>query len=244
MSAVLTRSKDRKVTNAVTASAAPAIANSLGLPSGKAYSCTDQTDYCAVICYAGKLEKVYKGVAAVLLRNWEAVKDATYGELVVMLSAMMADFVKDCDKRGAPKLFRIHWDGDFFGGQYVAAWAAVIKAFPAVRFWVYTRVAPAATFLQSRKLPNLSLYFSADRDNVAVARTLSASGIRVAYVGPTFSDGKAEFRRAARCPENASRKLPDGSQSFPLITANGSACTRCGICIRGDRDVIFSATKK
>lgn len=232
----LQRSKDRKVTNAVTPAGAPAIANSIGLPSGRQYSCLDQTDYCALICYAGKLEKVYKGVSAVLLRNWEALKDASYADTVAMLSVMTEEFYRECEKRGADKLFRIHWDGDFFSGTYTAAWATVIAAYSDVRFWVYTRHAPAARYLHTRNLGNLALYFSADRDNASVAHALASEGVRIAYVGDTFAEGRAKFAGAVRCPEN--------NGAMPLITSEGSACVRCGLCVNGRRDVLFSASKK
>lgn len=232
----LKRSKDRKVTNAVTASGSAAIANSIGIPSGKDFSCTDQTEFCATICYAGRLEKVYKGVSNVLLHNWELLSNADYATMVKLLSDMIADFRRDCDKRNAEKLFRIHWDGDFFSGTYVAAWAQVIAANADVRFWVYTRVATAATFLHSRKHDNLSLYFSADQDNADVAEHLATLGIRIAYVGTTFADGKTRFPDAVRCPEN--------NGAMPLITSDGSACVRCGLCVRGRRNVLFSASKK
>lgn len=235
--ATLTRSKDRKVTNAVSPNGKTAvIANAFGLPSGKAFSCTDQTDFCATICYAGKLEKVYKGVSAVLLRNWAALKDASLAEMVELLTEMVTEFVADCDKRNAKKLFRIHWDGDFFSATYVAAWAKVIAAFPDVQFWAYTRVPAAAAFLHTRKLTNLSLYFSADPDNVEIARGLESRGIRIAFVGKTFDDGKAEFASATRCPEN--------NKAMPLISERGSACVRCGLCVFGRKNVLFSASKK
>ena len=49
---------------------------------------------------------------------------------------MINDFKKDCDKREADKLFRIHWDGDFFSDLYAAAWKETILANPDVQFWV------------------------------------------------------------------------------------------------------------
>jgi len=234
--ATLKRSKDRKVTNAVTPSGAPAIANSLGLPSGRNFSCGSQTDYCEKICYAGKLEKIYKGVSAVLMHNWELLSNADYSGMVDLLSGMVDDFSRDCDKRNAEKLLRIHWDGDFFSGTYVAAWSKVISENPAVRFWVYTRVPSAASFLHSRNHANLSLYFSADRDNLDVAHTLAERGLHIAYVGDTFAEGKSAFVSAARCPEN--------NGAIPLITPDGSACARCGLCVHGRKNVLFSATKK
>ena len=235
--ATLTRSKDRKVANAVTPNGKQAlIANAFGLPSGRTYSCPDQTAYCATICYAGKLEKIYKGVSNVLTRNFDALKDASLAEMVVLLSKMITDFVKDCDKRNARKLFRIHWDGDFFNPTYVAAWSRVIADNPDVQFWAYTRVQTAAVFLHSRKHDNLALYFSADRDNVEVAKYLETRGIRIAYVGDTFADGKAQFATATRCPEN--------NKAMPLISDQGSACARCGLCVNGRKNVLFSASKK
>ena len=232
----LKRSKDRKVTNAVTKSGAAAIANSIGLPSGKQFSCTDQTDYCAVICYAGKLERLRPNVSALLTHNWNLLRDADYATMVQLLADMIAEFRRDSDKRGATKVFRIHWDGDFFNGTYVAAWSKVIRANADIQFWAYTRVPSAATFLHAQRLGNLSLYFSADRDNVAVARTLDAAGINIAYVGDTFDEGKAEFSTATRCPEN--------NGAMPLITPEGSACVRCGLCVKGRKSVLFSASKR
>ncbi len=40
----------------------------------------------------------------------------------------------------------------------------------------------------------------------------------------------------AKCPEN--------NKSIPLISANGSACVSCGLCVFGKADVRFSASKK
>jgi len=234
--ATLTRSKDRKVTSAVSPNGKTAlIANAFGLPSGKRFSCTDQTDFCATICYAGKLEKIYKGVANVLTRNWDALRDATLADMVTMLDSMIGEFKRDSVKRGAPLIFRIHWDGDFFSGTYVAAWARVIATHSDTQFWVYTRVATAATFLHAQKLENLALYFSADPDNVDVARHLESRGINIAYVDTTFALGKAEFPNAARCPEN--------NKALPLISDKGSACARCGLCVNGRKSVLFSTSK-
>ena len=59
----LKRSNDRKVANAVTKNGKQAaIANTFGLPAGKAYSCPGATTVCESICYAGKLEKIFPGV--------------------------------------------------------------------------------------------------------------------------------------------------------------------------------------
>jgi Gene product 88 len=236
MSTTLTRSRDRKVTNAVSPSGNPLIANTFGLPAGHAYSCPGATKYCESICYAGKLEKIYKGVSAVLLRNFDALQNASRDEMVSMLSAMVAEFVAECEKRNARRMFRIHWDGDFWNPTYVTAWHKVIASHPDVQFWVYTRVPTAATYLHAQRLANLALYFSADRDNISIAKHLESQGILIAYVDDTFADGKAAFPKATRCPEN--------NGALPLISAAGSACARCGLCVEGRKSVLFSATKR
>lgn len=234
---MLTRSKDRKVANAVTPNGKQAaIANAFGLPNGPEYSCTNATEYCHKICYAGKLEKIFPGVRTVLLSNWEQLNGADFFTMYSLLFDMMVDFVKECDKRGADKLFRIHWDGDFFSEEYTRAWAYVIHAFDIVDFWVYTRNPDAAITLYSWDLDNLALYFSADPDNIETARKLESLGINIAYVDDTFAKGKEAFPKASRCPEN--------NKAIPLISTKGSACQVCGLCVNGRKDVLFSRTKK
>ena len=59
----LKRSNDRKVANLVTKNGKQAaIANTFGLPDGKSYSCPGATSICESVCYAGKLEKLFKNV--------------------------------------------------------------------------------------------------------------------------------------------------------------------------------------
>ena len=237
----LIRSKDRKVTNAVTPNGKQAsIANTFGLPSGTAYSCPGATSVCETICYAGKLEKVFKGVRINLEHNWNLVKDADYLTMYNLIHEMIADFVSDCDRRKAEKLFRIHWDGDFFNEDYTIAWRDVICDFPDVQFWVYTRSDFAVPILKD--IPNLGLYFSTDEANKELGKALKAEhGVKLAYLAQTFAIGKSDFeaiqtKSPIPCPEN-NRKLP-------LITEKGSACVTCSQCVFARNDILFSATKK
>ena len=237
----LLRSKDRKVANLVTPNGKQAsIANTFGLPAGKAYSCPGATTVCESVCYAGKLEKVFPTVKKNLLHNWALLKDANGETMVRLLDEMIVDFVADCVKRKAPMLFRIHWDGDFFNDTYAYAWKVVIDKHPEIQFWVYTRVKSAALILKD--VPNLSLYFSADSENVKTAIDLKInSGVRMAYLAKNFAIGQADVkemigRPAAKCPEN--------NKQIPLISTNGSACVSCSLCVYSKSDIIFSATKK
>jgi ferredoxin len=237
----LVRSKDRKVTNAVSPNGkTPTIANTFGLPSGKAYSCPGATSVCEKICYAGKLEKIYKGVKDVLLNNWELLRNADQLEMEALLYQMIDEFDKDCVKRNADKLFRIHWDGDFFNETYTHAWKNVILAFPAIQFWVYTRSDFAVPILSN--VDNLSLYFSTDDDNWQLASDLKRdNGVKLAYLANNFAMGKERMltivnKAAIPCPENAKK--------LPLISDKGSACVTCGQCVFARNDILFSASKK
>ena len=241
MTTKLLRSKDRKVANLVTKNGKQAaIANTFGLPAGKAYSCPGATSVCESVCYAGKLEKVFPSVKANLLYNWYLLKDADYLTMLNLISEMIVDFKADCVKKNAPMLFRIHWDGDFFNDTYTTAWSDVIKLNEDVQFWVYTRVKSAALILKG--IPNLSLYFSTDSENVKTGVDLKInSGVRLAYLAKNFAIGQADVkemtgRPAAKCPEN--------NKQIPLISSSGSACVSCSLCVYSKSDIIFSATKK
>jgi len=237
----LKRSNDRKVANLVTKNGKQAaIANTFGLPAGKAYSCPGATSVCESVCYAGKLEKLFKGVKANLLHNWDLLKDEDIQGMYTLLSEMIAEFKTDCVKKDAPMLFRIHWDGDFFNDDYTNAWRMVIEEQPDIQFWVYTRVKSAALILKD--IDNLSLYFSTDSENVKVGVDLKInSGVRLAYLAKNFAIGQADMKEmigkvGAKCPEN--------NKQIPLISNAGSACVSCSLCVYSKADIVFSATKK
>ena len=237
----LLRSKDRKVANAVTPNGKQAsIANTFGLPAGKAYSCPGATSVCETVCYAGKLEKVFPTVKKNLLHNWELLRNADMQEMYSLISEMIAEFKTDCVKRNAKMLFRIHWDGDFFNDEYTQAWKLVIEEQPDIQFWVYTRVKSAALMLNG--IDNLSLYYSTDSENKAIGIDLKVNnGISLAYLAKNFALGQADMKEltgkvGAKCPEN--------KKAIPLISQAGSACATCKLCIYEKSDIVFSATKK
>ena len=237
----LKRSNDRKVANLVTKNGKQAaIANTFGLPAGKDFSCPGATSVCESVCYAGKLEKLFKGVKANLLHNWALLKDADQDTMQALLTDMINDFKADCIKKDAPMLFRIHWDGDFFNDTYTQAWKNVILNNTDIQFWVYTRVQSAALMLKD--IDNLSLYFSTDSENVKIGVDLKINqGVRLAYLAKNFAIGQADMkemigRPAAKCPEN--------NKQIPLISTNGSACVSCSLCVYSKSDIIFSASKK
>jgi ferredoxin len=237
----LLRSKDRKVANLVTPNGKQAsIANTFGLPAGKAYSCPGATSVCESVCYAGKLEKVFPTVKKNLLHNWELLKDADHDTMEALLTEMINEFIVDCERRNAKMLFRIHWDGDFFSDEYAFAWKHVILNHPNVQFWVYTRVKSAAVMLKD--IDNLSLYYSTDSENKDTGIDLKTThGIRLAYLAKNFAIGQADMKALTNKP---GAKCPENLKSIPLISQKGSACVSCGLCVYSKADIVFSATKK
>jgi hypothetical protein len=237
----LKRSNDRKVANLVTKNGKQAaIANTFGLPAGKNYSCPGATSVCESVCYAGKLEKVFPTVKVNLLHNWELLRNADMETMYAMLDEMIVDFKKDCEKKDAPKLFRIHWDGDFFNDFYTYAWKNVIVNHPDIQFWVYTRVKSAALILKD--IPNLSLYYSTDSDNKDIAISLKKDeGIKLAYLAKNFAVGQAEMKEMFNKP---GAKCPENKKAIPLISTSGSACVSCSLCVFNKSDIVFSSSKK
>lgn len=236
-------SKDRKVANSVTPNGKQAsISNTFGLPAGDQYSCPGMTEVCGSICYANNLERAFPSVGAMLLHNWNLVKDADYDTLVSLLDDLITDFERACDRRGLPKVYRIHWDGDLFGTAYTLAWAEVIRRHAGVHFWIYTRVAQYAVMLHKAALANLSLYFSADRANLETARAMKRTyGMRVAYLADTFKDGQDVVKAMTGKP---GAKCPEQTGSLPMVSTEGSACVRCGLCVFGKADIVFSSSRK
>jgi hypothetical protein len=159
--------------------------------------------------------------------------------MVSLLDDMIQSFNKDCAKYpSVDKIFRIHWDGDFFSDEYTTAWATVIQRHPTVQFWVYTRVESSARILQG--IDNLSLYYSTDRDNESIGIGLRAIGIKLAYLEDTFETSGIRLKVitgkvGAMCPENKG--------VIPLISTLGSACGVCRLCVDNKTDIRFSISK-
>lgn len=224
-------SNDSKVGSSFSAGGSQRFGNSFGLPAGKAFSCPSATSVCEKVCYAGKLERLRPNVKAALMHNFDLLRNASEPSMVKLLDVMVTEFEVASDKWGVDKMFRIHWDGDFFSDAYTRAWATVITNHPNTQFWVYTRVQRSAYML--RNLPNLALYFSMDSENAEVAKFLSEQGIKIASLGDTFEDARQALgARAAMCPEQRGQ--------LPLK----GACVACKICIKGSANILFSISSK
>ena len=242
----LKRSSDRKTANAAMPNGKYArVNNAFGLPSGTGFSCPGATPICESVCYAGKLEKLFPGMRASMLHNWELIRGASFGEIVGMLSDMIDAFRADCVKWNAPMEFRIHHDGDFFSRTYADAWAFVVRLNPDIQFWVYTRsFTPGINVVDLiAGIDNLAVYLSVDSHNQGWATTIRDEypSVRFATLAQTAADAATDMvsltgRPGGICPENVKR--------IPLITSEGGACHTCGLCVKGKTDIRFAISKR
>jgi hypothetical protein len=165
-----------------------------------------------------------------------------------LLTGVIEDFRADVARfPQATRLFRIHWDGDFFSVPYARAWREVILSNSDVRFWAYTRSFTPACDVVSilADVPNLSLYLSVDRDNTELARAVAARypRVRIAAMAPTAADCrvllKSVDRPAGVCPET--------TRKIPLVVGSGDAvgaCEFCRLCVSGKADIGFSVLRR
>ena len=91
MHTTLRRSADRKVTP-LARNGQAVVKNAFGLPAG--LSCPGMTTVCERICYAGKLEVIYKGVRGLVQSNYDLLISAP--DMVPLLDEMITDFERDC----------------------------------------------------------------------------------------------------------------------------------------------------
>lgn len=252
---VLKLSRDRKVSPKAKFSSkrwTPEIPNAFGLPAHE--SCPGKTETCENICYAFRLERAYTSTANLLKHNLENLQ-AT-GDSVVKMEVLLTELVQEyldshnrIEKlRGETykKAFRIHWDGDFYSINYAKAWAKVIKEFPEVSFWAYTRSfrSPVNVVPHLYNIDNLALYLSVDKDNLAEAKKITKKypNVRVAALGTSFAVAASTImhpsvgRNAPKCPEQTGR--------YALVEEGEGACIKCNMCVEGTNNVLFSISKK
>lgn len=258
MSATLSLSRDRKVSPMSKLEKSgryvPMVANAFGLPAGQLGSCPGATMACEGVCYAARTENTYKSAGALVRRNFDALKACgdNVWAMADLLDELVANFVAEHRKveaksgQAMPTVFRIHWDGDFYSVAYADAWARVIRAYPDVQFWAYTRsFVPACNVVPSLYgLENLALYISVDKYNEAWAEVILSlyPKVRPAILASTFEEGQERAvyltgRKAPKCPENAKK--------VPLVDDSGEgACVSCGLCVFGRAPVLFSTSHK
>jgi hypothetical protein len=164
----------------------------------------------------------------------------------VLLTEMVGRYVREADRRQVAdkdRIFRIHWDGDFFSEDYAQAWANTIRRFSGEQFWAYTRsfVDPVNVVPWLSGIDNLTVYLSTDVYNAEIAYEVARDypDVYLALCAKDYASARELQRPGFRtlvCPENIGR--------LALMDHGRGACVECRWCPDAKADIIFSTSHK
>lgn len=173
-------------------------------------------------CYMAKVVAIYKAVGNVLNKNTEALQGKTIDEMEYECNETVENFI--LHNKGENLYFRLHYSGDFFSLEYAQAWARVIRKYPQVRFWVYTRSHNLIDPLLG--LENITIFLSCDPSNYKATVELfnlhkeKHRNLGMAFMGNNAPD-QAE-NRWVKCPEITGKIKNEDT---------AGACSKCRLCV-------------
>jgi hypothetical protein len=199
-----------------------------GLPAGTAKLCPGMTPTCRKVCYAVRLQSYRPQAAKLYRRNLQLARRKDFVRRI--RAFIIAQGIR---------VVRIHTGGEFFGGRYARKWGRIIAKSPKVKFFTYTRAWRVPVFRevleQLSRLPNLALWYSADRESglpviipprVRIAWLMTAADERpppeADLVFRTLALRKKPAVEVAGVPV-----CPAENGERPVVT-----CDRCRICWR------------
>lgn len=192
-----------------------------GATTGKG-GCLDVRDgHKRQTCYMAKVTAIYKAVGNVLQANTDALKGKSVEEMEKVCSDTMDAFIKK--SKNVDLFFRLHYSGDFFSKDYAQAWANVIRKYPQVRFWVYTRSHDVIDPLLG--IDNLTLFLSCDPSNFDKVKPIYEAlkdkypNLGMAFMGNDAPDAKEN--RWVKCPEISGK----------VTNEDSGACSKCRLCV-------------
>lgn len=204
----------------------PTTPNSFGLPPGE--TCPGKTEFCES-CYAfGSIRS--KGVKEMLDGNLALLASLENQAAVeVYLSEMVQRYDDAATANGVAerdRVFRIHWSGDFYSVDYAKSWARVVRQFPHIQFWAYTRSFhdPVDVVPVLDGIDNLELFLSVDTGNIDQVSAdydhirRANSALDVLHANQLARDEV----KTITCPENLDR--------LKLMQEGEGACIKCRLC--------------
>lgn len=109
---------------------------------------------CKDTCYAIQSYKQYPNVKIAWDRNFEMAKDGSFVEHVVA----------QLSKARSVEVVRIHVAGDFFNQNYINQWNKIVKMFPALKFYAYTKTIGMLDYKEILKNENMNIINSIASD--------------------------------------------------------------------------------
>ena len=202
-----------------------------GLPSGTAKLCPGMTPTCRRVCYAVRLQSYRPQAAKRYRQNLRLAKRKDFVRRI--RAFLIAQGIR---------VVRIHTGGEFVTGKYIRKWQRIIERSPKVRFFTYTRAWRVPEFREAleglSQLPNLVLWYSADRDTGMPENP--PPNVRIAWL-VTDADERPPPEADLVFRTQPLRKIPALELAgVPICPAeNGSngqqppaTCDRCRICWR------------
>jgi hypothetical protein len=178
-------------------------------------------------CYMDKIVRIYPNAGKTLVNNTLLLRDKTEEEMVPILRNTVLKWLLNGGYK--QQYFRLHYSGDFFSEEYARAWVKVIKEFPTVRFWVYTRSfdVTKAPFINVipiiAECKNLAVYLSCDQVNykVAMNQVIEWNNVGLAFMGNNVPEELSEAKKFVQCPE-ITKKIKNDKDA--------GACSKCKLC--------------
>ena len=106
---------------------------------------------CKDSCYAMKVQRQYADT-----RVFRTTNHIMYQLKPNVLEALIVDQLS----RAKQTTVRIHSSGDFFSQSYINFWNKIIRQFPDINFYAYTKVDKMLNFDSINELPNFNLISS------------------------------------------------------------------------------------
>ena len=220
--------------------------NALGLMPGPKWTCPNATTGeggCWNVREGRKLETCYvthclarrPNVTAALTHNTELIYSVKGKNQVDLLAEAFHAFQTKELKRDDPQLyFRLHWSGDIYDSEYASSLSKAIDQFPQIKFWMYTRSFQYINVF--RKLRNLSLYLSLDRQNftegLKTYNMYKWPHLKICYLSPE-DDWQKQFQKMK--DEVSEDIKPVGCPADIGKIGLEESCAKCRICLRNGR---------
>jgi len=174
-------------------------------------TCPGASELCKKICYCAEYMSDGRSDANYLM----------FLENRLKLEEEIVNYL-NIEIKGKLCAIRLHSEGDFFSKEYIAFWYKIMKKFPQVYFWAYTkswRVKNLKSYLDKlEELPNFNLYYSWDKSMDDMTNHKQAILVK------DYAEIK-KYNNAIVCPEQ-----------YNFV----QCCADCGICLHNkNKDIIF-----
>lgn len=114
-------------------------------------------------CYAYKTERFHNNtVPEARAYRYEIIKQALknkkhYDFLIEYLCVELDKHMQYCNKKNLLPIFRIHASGDIFSNKYLELLLHIVKLYPNINFYTYTKQLNNDTIDKLNQLPNLNI---------------------------------------------------------------------------------------